>query len=64
MIAAMNYAMKDKVCQECIAKGMIKPKDVVSKLCMSIKVQWFWNVAYPNPEMQYLDVKVDIINNF
>ncbi len=30
---------------------------------LSIKVQWFWNVAYANPKMQYLGIIVLDYNN-
>ncbi len=28
-----------------------------------IKVQWFWNVGYANPKMQYLGVIVLVYNS-
>ncbi len=30
---------------------------------MDIKVQWFWNVGYANPKMQYLGVIVLVYNS-
>ncbi len=40
-----------------------KSANLRQKICMDIKVQWLWNVAYANPKMQYLGVIVLVYNN-